>query len=61
MRPEIIYADFKKTIHVAVSEVGPQSKLRGCRFHSRQAWRRKIQSLRLSDDLKNKDSEIGKY
>lgn len=58
-RPEIIFADFEKAIHLAVSEVWPQSKLRGCRFHLGQAWWRKIQSLGLSDEFRNKDSEIG--
>jgi len=61
IRLEIIYADFEKAIHVAVSEVWPQSKLRECRFHLGQTWWRTIQSLGLSDDLKNKNSEIGKY
>jgi hypothetical protein len=59
IRPEIIFADFENAIHLAVSEVWPQSKLRRCRFHLGQAWWRKIQSLGLSDEFKNKDSEIG--
>jgi hypothetical protein len=59
MRPEIIFADFEKAIHLTVSEVWPQSKLRGCIFHLGQAWWRKNQSLGLSDEFKNKDSEIG--
>lgn len=34
--------------------------LKGCRFHLSQSWRRKIQYLELSKELKNKDSEVGR-
>jgi len=35
--------------------------IKGCRFHLGQSWWRKIQSLGLSTDYKDKDSDIGKF
>jgi hypothetical protein len=34
--------------------------INGCRLHLGQAWYRKIQSLGLAQDYKDKSSEIGK-
>ena len=36
-------------------------EIKGCRFHLGQAWYRKIQSLGLAQDYKDKSSEIGKW
>ncbi|KAE9524358.1 hypothetical protein AGLY_015397 [Aphis glycines] len=52
---------FNHAIHVAVNKVWPSTRLRRCRFHLGQAWFRKIQSLGLVDEYKNKNYEIGKY
>jgi hypothetical protein len=35
--------------------------INGCRLHLGQAWYRKIQSLGLAQDYKDKSSEIGKW
>jgi hypothetical protein len=36
-------------------------EIEGCRFHLGQAWYRKNQSLGLTQDYKDKSSEIGKW
>ena len=36
-------------------------EIKGCRLHLGQAWYRKIQSLGLAQDYKDKSSEIGKW
>jgi hypothetical protein len=36
-------------------------EIKGCRLHIGQAWYRKIQSLGLAQDYKDKSSEIGKW
>jgi hypothetical protein len=36
-------------------------EIKGCRLHFGQAWYRKIQSLGLAQDYKDKSSEIGKW
>ncbi|XP_016660095.1 uncharacterized protein LOC107883822 [Acyrthosiphon pisum] len=59
LKPDKIYADFERAIHVAISEVWPSAQLKGCRFHLGQSWWRKIQQLELSKEFKNNDSEIG--
>jgi hypothetical protein len=44
----IVVADFETAIHSAVTTVRPGLDVKACRFHLRQSWWRKIQSLRLS-------------
>jgi len=53
--------DFEKAIHDAVSIVWPDTLIVGCRFHLTQSWFRKIQSLGLVQDYKEKNSEIGSW
>ena len=36
-------------------------EIKGCSLHLGQAWYRKIQSLGLAQDYKDKSSEIGKW
>jgi hypothetical protein len=60
LSPVKIYVDFKRTIHVAASEVRPLVQLKGCRFYLGQAWFRKIQTLGLSKEFKTKNCEIGR-
>ncbi|KAJ4434474.1 hypothetical protein ANN_23036 [Periplaneta americana] len=55
----VVYADFEKAIQNGISNVFPNAKLKGCRFHLAQSWWRKIQSLGLSAEFKSKESEIG--
>ena len=40
-----IYLDFEKAAHEFVKHVLPTFALRGCLFHLKQSWRRKIQEL----------------
>lgn len=58
--PGIIYADFEQAIHTAISEIFPEVIRKGCRFHLGQSMWRKIQSLGLCKNFKNK-SEVGKF
>lgn len=61
LQPATIVADFEQSIHKAVKQVWPTSSIIGCRFHITQAWWRKIQSLGLSSEYKDINSEIGKW
>ena len=56
--PTIIYADFETAIHNAVTTAWPGLEVKACRFHLGQSWWWKIQSLRLSKQSGEKDSEV---
>lgn len=60
-KPDIVFVDFETNIHKAIQLIWPLATIKGCRFHLGQSWWRKIQSLGLSSDYKNKDSDIGKF
>jgi hypothetical protein len=51
-----IHLDFEKAVHQAAKEVWPQIVIKGCLFHLRQAWWRKIVNVRLRDDYKDSAS-----
>ena len=53
--------DFQKASMSAVTTVFPQAALRGCRFHLRQSWWRRMQSLGLSEDYKQKSIPEAKW
>lgn len=59
--PPEVFVDFEKSIHVAVRATWPTTKISGCRFHLHQSLFRKIQSLGLTNEFKNKDSEVGRW
>jgi len=59
--PENVTIDYEKAVINAVNEVWPESNIIGCRFHLTNSWWRKIQSLGLSNEYKNTNSEIGKW
>lgn len=59
--PVEVVADFEKAIHSAVTEMWPNSSLKGCRFHLAQSWWRKIQNVGLTAVYKDKESDIGKW
>ena len=61
INPKSITIDFEKAIHDAVSIVWPNTLIVGCRFHLTQSWFRKIQSLGLVQEYKEKNSEIGSW
>ncbi|XP_050516141.1 uncharacterized protein LOC126891006 [Diabrotica virgifera virgifera] len=61
LRPTKIVLDFETAIHNAVKYVWTDIIIHGCRFHLTQSWWRKIQSLGLSCEYKDKSSDIGKW
>ena len=56
--PTIVFADFETAIYNPVTIVWPGLEVKSCRFHLRQSWWRKIQSLELSKHYGKKDSEV---
>ena len=56
-----IYLDFEKQAHDAAREVLRDVTLRGCLFHLKQSWWRKIQQLGLATEFKDQESEIGSF
>ncbi|KAF0686992.1 Uncharacterized protein FWK35_00038294, partial [Aphis craccivora] len=61
LNPEIMYADFEKSIHMGAKNVWPNIITKGCRFHLGQAWWRKVQNLGLSTHYCDDVSEIGQF
>ncbi|GFS26612.1 hypothetical protein ElyMa_005220100 [Elysia marginata] len=56
-----IHLDFEKAAHEAVKYVRPTFALRGCLFHLKQSWWRKIQELDLSAEYKDSESAVGRF
>ena len=58
-----IHLDFEKAAHEAVKHVLPTLNfaLRGCLFHLKQSWWRKIQEVGLSSEYKNSESAVGRF
>ena len=56
-----IHLDFGKTAHEVVKHVLPTFALRGCLFHLKQSWWRKIQELGLSAEYKDGESAVGRF
>ena len=54
MNPKSIIIDFEQDIYDAVSIVWSNTLIFGCRFNLTQSWFRKIQSLGLVQDYKEK-------
>ena len=48
-------------MHNVLMSVFPACKINCCRFHLEQSWSRKIQTVGLSSEYKNKSCEIGKW
>jgi len=59
--PTVVYADFETANHNAVTTVWPGCEVKACRFHLRQSRWRKIQSLGLSKQYGEKDSEVSQF
>lgn len=57
---EIVFVDFEQSIHSALTLTWFHIEIRGCRFHLAQSWWRRIQSLGLTIEFKNKDSIVGR-
>jgi len=45
--PKYVTVDFEISIHKAIVEIWPDSKIIDCRFHITQSWFRQVQSLGL--------------
>ena len=56
-----IHLDFEKAAHEAVKHVLPTFALRGCLFHLKQSWWRKIQELGLSAEYNDSESAVGRF
>jgi len=59
--PTIVHANFEIAIHNTVTTVWPGLEIKACRFHLRQNWWRKIQSLGLNKQNVIKDSEVSQF
>ena len=59
--PSTVHVDFEETVMKVVKSLLPTVTVKCCRFHLGQSWRRKIQSLGLSNEYKDKESDIGKW
>ncbi|GFS28044.1 gamma-tubulin complex component [Elysia marginata] len=56
-----IYLDFEKQAHDAASDVLGNITLRGCLFHLKHSWWRKINQHGLATEFKDQESEIGSF
>jgi hypothetical protein len=59
--PKYVTVDFEISIHKAIVEIWPHSKIIGCRFHLTQSWFCQVQNLGLVSEYKNDFSEIGNW
>jgi hypothetical protein len=59
--PSVVHVDFEETVMKLIENMFPSAVLKCCRFHLGQSWWRKIQSLGLSNDYKDRESDIGKW
>lgn len=60
-KPHIIFVYFETSIQKEIRLTWSLAIIKGHRFHLGQSWWRKMQSLWLSTDFKDKDSDIGKF
>ncbi|GFG40094.1 hypothetical protein Cfor_10981, partial [Coptotermes formosanus] len=59
--PTVAYADFETAIHKAARTVWPGCEIKACCFHLGQSCWRKMQSLGLSKQYGQKDSEVSQF
>lgn len=59
--PTVVQVDLEMAFHLALRSTWPSCDIRACHFHLAQAWFRKIQSLGLVNDFKEKESELGRW
>jgi hypothetical protein len=55
-----LHLDFEKAMHNVINKLFPSTKIRCCTFHLGQCWWRKIQSIGLSKEYKEKNDHVGK-
>ena len=56
-----LHLDFEKAMHNVINKLFPSTKIRCCTFHLGQCWWRKIQSIGLSKEYKEKNDHVGKW
>ena len=59
--PDVIHIDFEQAMHNAIMCIFSDCRIDCCRFHLAQNWWRKIQSVGLSNEYKDKTCEIAKW
>src|SRR5699024_3491840 len=59
--PKTVFVDFEKSVHLAVNVNFPITEIKGCLFHLKQAWYRKLSQLGLSSFYKAGQSKIGQW
>jgi hypothetical protein len=57
LKPSIIHVDFEQAMHNVLKEIVSDAQLKCCRFQLAQEWWRKIQSVGLSNEYKNTESQ----
>lgn len=57
--PLKIVIDFEMGIHSSANDIFTNALIVGCRFHLAQSWWRKIQSIGLTSEYKNVESQTG--
>ena len=60
-KPTTFFADFEQAIYTAARIIWPSVSTQGCRFHLGQSWWWTIQKCSLTEDYKEKESEIGNF
>ena len=58
--PTALHLDFEKVMHNVIIKLFPSTNIRCCTFHLEQCWWRKIQSIGLSKEYKEKNDHVGK-
>ena len=58
---KILHLDFEKAAHDAAKNTLTGITVKGCLFHLKQNWFRKIQELGLASDYKDPESEVGTF
>jgi hypothetical protein len=61
LNPIKIVVVFENGIHLAIQHSFPQAQIKGCFFHLKQAWYKKILKLGLSSKYKYPSSEEGQW
>lgn len=56
-----LHLDFEMAVHEAARSIWQTVTIKACQFHLGQAWYRKIQSLGLSNEYKDPESNLGKW
>ena len=59
--PTALHLDFEKVMHNVIIKLFPSTNIRCCTFHLEQCWWRKIQSIGLSKEYKEKNDHVGKW